>query len=461
MLTAVQEVQVGTGVIDCDVSSDGSVIAGDVSGKVVFYDGDLSEIWSVELDMPVWGASLSEKLGVAVVALADKAGFRGAAVRLDLTTGQIVRRVDLASPGWDAIIDERSQTAYVSSWGDGVLAMDLSHDGSSVFSLPGHLFGLDLVDLPEANGARLLTVTVGGVGVVGLDPATGDIAAVLLESASACYKHAFSTKADVLFVGSSTSQGSYGVRKSGLVYGARSSRSVMRDSCAVLCVEDLVVVGSLSGQLQVSRLSKPAMSIAFAEVPGACWSFRKHPLRPSVWIARGDGYLGEYLMSDFAQSPGSQLMDDIAFGPGSLAGARVFISYAREDFDQALDLYRYLRSVGCDPWMDKVNLLGGQDWKYEIERAIRASDFALVLLSPRSVSKRGFVQKEMRLALEVLDELPESEIFLIPVVLEACEVPTSLAQRHWIDLSVDEGLIRLCLSIYTGMASRRGSTGVD
>jgi hypothetical protein len=36
------------------------------------------------------------------------------------------------------------------------------------------------------------------------------------------------------------------------------------------------------------------------------------------------------------------------------------------------------------------------------------------------MSKKGYVRKELRIALEVLDQYPESKAFIIPVRLDEC-----------------------------------------
>ncbi len=122
---------------------------------------------------------------------------------------------------------------------------------------------------------------------------------------------------------------------------------------------------------------------------------------------------------------------------------KIFISYAREDRETARKLYKVLKKAGLEPWMDKANLVAGQNWKYEISQAIKKSDYLIALLSSESVSKRGFVQKEFNHALEVLGEIPPGEIYIIPVRLDDCDVPyEKLHDIHWADLFPDynEGL---------------------
>lgn len=97
-----------------------------------------------------------------------------------------------------------------------------------------------------------------------------------------------------------------------------------------------------------------------------------------------------------------------------------FLSYAREDQDSARRLTDDLRRAGITVWLDQDSLLPGQDWRVAVDNAIRSHRFFIALLSSRSISKKGYVQKELRIALEVLDQYPESQVFIIPVRLDEC-----------------------------------------
>src|SRR4051812_12196736 len=100
----------------------------------------------------------------------------------------------------------------------------------------------------------------------------------------------------------------------------------------------------------------------------------------------------------------------------------VFISYAREDQAHAEQLYRELRGEGFDAWIDVQDLIAGSSWFDEISKAIRSAQYFVLLLSEKSMTKRGFVQQEIREALDIARKMPEGQIFLIPVRLEACEI---------------------------------------
>jgi putative nucleotidyltransferase with HDIG domain len=111
---------------------------------------------------------------------------------------------------------------------------------------------------------------------------------------------------------------------------------------------------------------------------------------------------------------------------------RVFLCHSSADKPLVRDLFRRLCADGVDAWLDETKLLPGQDWKNKIREAVRASDAVVVCLSKRSVTREGFVQAELRYALDVADEKPEGTIYLNPLLLEDCDVPDRLRQWQWV-----------------------------
>src|SRR5205823_4799409 len=113
---------------------------------------------------------------------------------------------------------------------------------------------------------------------------------------------------------------------------------------------------------------------------------------------------------------------------------RVFLCHASGDKAQVRALHERLVADGVDPWLDEKKLLPGQEWESEIAKAVRSSDVVLVCLSRSSITKSGFVQKEIRFALDAADEKPEGTIFIIPTRFETCDVPNRLQRWQWLDL---------------------------
>ncbi len=113
---------------------------------------------------------------------------------------------------------------------------------------------------------------------------------------------------------------------------------------------------------------------------------------------------------------------------------RVFLVHAVQDKPIVRDLYARLKSeTWIDPWFDEENLLPGQNWDLEIQKALRGIDAIIICLSKLSIAKEGYIQKEIKRALDICDEKPEGAIFIIPLRLDDCEIPFRLKKFHWVD----------------------------
>jgi protein-tyrosine-phosphatase len=126
---------------------------------------------------------------------------------------------------------------------------------------------------------------------------------------------------------------------------------------------------------------------------------------------------------------------------------RVFVSHASLDKAEASALTARLTADGYEPWLDSERLLPGAEWDFEIRRAARAAHVVLVLLSSRSVAREGYLQKEIRTVLDVADEKPEGTIFVIPLMLEPCEVPSRLQRVQHLDWARTDAYEMLCRAL--------------
>ncbi|ETX08622.1 MAG: hypothetical protein ETSY2_04275 [Candidatus Entotheonella gemina] len=134
-------------------------------------------------------------------------------------------------------------------------------------------------------------------------------------------------------------------------------------------------------------------------------------------------------------------------------GSRIFLCHAKEDQAQVEVIYDYLRALGFEPWMDKRDLIAGQRWQREIPQALKDSALVLICLS-KHIGRPGYVQREFKLALDALQEIPEEMIHTVPVRLEPCQVPELFASLHWCDLFVSDGSDRLEEAIRYGLEQR-------
>ena len=102
---------------------------------------------------------------------------------------------------------------------------------------------------------------------------------------------------------------------------------------------------------------------------------------------------------------------------------RVFLCHAKEDEERIEALRDDFDANGIDAWYDKDELLPGVSWREEIYRAIETSDFFAICLSRRALEKTGFIHNEIRTAVEEYRRRPHGSVFLLPILLEKCDVP--------------------------------------
>jgi hypothetical protein len=143
------------------------------------------------------------------------------------------------------------------------------------------------------------------------------------------------------------------------------------------------------------------------------------------------------------------------------AGPTAFISYARQDLDAARRLASDLRNAGMDIWIDVERIRPGERWRTAVSTAIESCRYFIPVLSSHSVSHRGYVQAELREALELLRQVPESETFVIPVRIDNAQIVNrELKELSWVDLFPDwkDGVAKLVAGLGAGSAEPVSST---
>ncbi len=135
------------------------------------------------------------------------------------------------------------------------------------------------------------------------------------------------------------------------------------------------------------------------------------------------------------------------------AALRVFLCHASSDKADVRKLHRRLAGDGFYPWLDEEELLPGQDWEMAIQHAVRDADFVVVCLSDASITRAGYVHKEIAIALDVAERQPDGSIYVIPARLEECELPQRLARWHRVDLFASDGYPRLVRALRSKMGS--------
>lgn len=117
----------------------------------------------------------------------------------------------------------------------------------------------------------------------------------------------------------------------------------------------------------------------------------------------------------------------------------VFISYSHTDSDFVSTLAANLVDNKARVWIDKWELNVGDSILDKVQEAIQESSALLVVLSKASVDS-AWCKKEINAGL--IRELEEKKVFILPVLLEKCEIPLFLKEKMYADFTnnFDDGI---------------------
>jgi hypothetical protein len=132
---------------------------------------------------------------------------------------------------------------------------------------------------------------------------------------------------------------------------------------------------------------------------------------------------------------------------------QLFLLYARSDEEVVRRLYQRLTRDGANVWLDREKLLPGQDWVYEIHKAIYDSDIVIVCLSTHFNQEGGYRHEELKIAVEKASALSADETFLIPARLDPCDMPEPLGRWQRVDLFEVDGYRKLLSALRKQLAS--------
>jgi len=113
-------------------------------------------------------------------------------------------------------------------------------------------------------------------------------------------------------------------------------------------------------------------------------------------------------------------------------GTNVFISYASDTKPLAEELTRALESQGIEPWVDFKDLQPGQRWREELERAIDAAQWFVILVGAKS---RATPWQEAEWSAALARSWADREKKVLPVVFGEGDAPPFL--RNWVALRID------------------------
>jgi hypothetical protein len=430
------ELKIGSGTIDCAIDSTQSIIAaGDVNGKIFICDTDGIKKEELNVDMPIWGIDISIALNLIAVGTASKSPYKGELVLFK--EKNILFKKTFNSPVWDVKIIEKHRIVIASTWDDGLFIYNLDSGKMRICDLKGSLFGITHCD-------DTLYVVASNTGIYKLDLSNEVEPEFIIEEKNICYNACLDKTTKTLYVGSNSNT----LLKANIhsIASHKVYSTLSKQICGLATWKENLVTGDLAGNLYIGKIHNFLIPLLYRKFNDSIWNIECIEKNEQLLIACGDGVLYSYKIIEEETSYWN--LENLPFDESYLKGVKIFINYAKEDREVVINLYNALLAIGCSPWLDEFNILPGQNWRFETNSAIKGSDFILICLSSASVAKKGYVQKEIKIALDVIDLLPENKIFIIPLKLDECIVPESLGDWQAVDLYSTNGFQKFIYSIY-------------
>jgi HEAT repeat protein len=105
----------------------------------------------------------------------------------------------------------------------------------------------------------------------------------------------------------------------------------------------------------------------------------------------------------------------------------IFISYNHDDGDFAEILSRRFAKVGLDTWMDTDRLRAGEDWRAEIDQAIKEAAALIVVMTPKA-KESEYITYEWAFALG-------AGVRVTPILLKPTELHPRLEALQYLDFT--------------------------
>lgn len=125
---------------------------------------------------------------------------------------------------------------------------------------------------------------------------------------------------------------------------------------------------------------------------------------------------------------------------------KVYISYSHDDRGFVENLAEDLIRRRILVWWDEWEIGVGDSLIAKIESGISSSSYLAIVLSPNSVSSQ-WVREELNAGL--IRQLRERRVFVLPILIEDCEIPVFLQDKRYADFREDytSGLVDLLTGI--------------
>jgi hypothetical protein len=120
----------------------------------------------------------------------------------------------------------------------------------------------------------------------------------------------------------------------------------------------------------------------------------------------------------------------------------IFVSHSSADIAVAERVSQALLALNYPVWYAEWRIEPGDSIVERIEEGLAQNDTLVILLSKNSVESR-WVRRELSSA--IMTQLSKQAVTIVPVLIEPCDIPPSLADIKYVDLSKDfeDGFLKL------------------
>jgi hypothetical protein len=113
---------------------------------------------------------------------------------------------------------------------------------------------------------------------------------------------------------------------------------------------------------------------------------------------------------------------------------KVFLSHSSRDKPVVTRIAQDLQAKGIKVWLDAWEILAGDSFIQRIQEGLHGADFIVLALSPHAVGS-GWTEKEWQSRLD--REIRTRQVRIIPILLEDCDIPALLSDKHYADFRDD------------------------
>lgn len=192
-------------------------------------------------------------------------------------------------------------------------------------------------------------------------------------------------------------------------------------------------VRKIIGQSPESFCNSPERALELQEE----WHKRVEDYPGLICIERQPASKEEFANDEFAREIIKPIIPRLdSYGLKTMIKIKVFISYSSKDGWFADKLENALNRKGIGVWIDKKEIVVGDDLIEKIREGVNTSQYICAVISNNSINSR-WVREELNLGMN--QQIESGEVKVLPLILESgLEMPSFLKGKSHIDFSKED-----------------------